>query len=184
MYNLEEIENYIRHCHRCALATTRHKAVAGMGNRAAKILFVGEAPGAREDESGIPFVGKAGKMFDELLNGCALKRSEIYLTNVIKCRPPLNREPKAKEIESCFPFLKYETYLLKPRIIVCLGRIAAQRIIAPDFKITKQRGIWFERKGCALFATFHPSALLRDPSKIPLAAADFRLIVQKYRELD
>jgi DNA polymerase len=156
----------------------------GRGNRQADIMLIAEAPGAQEDRQGIPFVGNSGKILDRLLQDCGMERKEIYITNILKCHPPDNRDPKEEEKEACFPYLKYETFLLKPRIIVCLGRVAAQRIISPDFKITSQHGTWTYRKNFALTATYHPSALLRDSSKYNLAKEDFVEIIKKRVELN
>ena len=183
MYTWTELEHYVTHCQNCPLCNTRKHPVMGRGNHQADIMFIAEAPGAKEDEAGIPFVGPAGQLFDTLLKECSLTREEIYITNILKCHPPGNRDPQELEKARCFPYLKYETYLLKPKIIVCLGRVAAQRIISPDFRITKQHGTWIVRKNCALTAVYHPSALLRDPSKIEETKADFQSIIQKRKEL-
>lgn len=155
----------------------------GRGDRQADIMLIAEAPGGQEDEQGIPFVGKSGEVLDNLLRDCGLSRKEIYITNILKCHPPGNRDPKEEEKEACFPYLKYETFLLKPKIIVCLGRVAAQRIISPDFKITRQHGTWAYRKNCAMTAVYHPSAILRAPSKYEEAKKDFAEIVKKREEL-
>ena len=184
MHSWEEIEDYVNHCKRCPLCETRNKAVMGRGSHEAKIMFIAEAPGAKEDVAGIPFVGPAGQLFDELLADCGLTRDEIYITNIIKCHPPYNRDPQENEKAACFPYLKYETFLLRPKIIVCLGRVAAQRIIDANFRITRQHGEWTERKGCFLTAVYHPSALLRDPDKTELTKEDFRKIVQKRDEIE
>lgn len=178
MYTWKEIEDYVCHCTRCNLCHTRQHSVMGRGSHHADLMFIAEAPGATEDQQGIPFVGPAGKLFDELLNSCGLSREEIYITNILKCHPPGNRNPKDEEKDQCFPFLQYETYLLKPKIIVCLGRVAAQRILSADFRITRQHGTWIHRKGCALTAVYHPSAILRDPSKKESALRDFREIIK------
>ena len=129
-----------------------------------------EAPGGQEDQQGIPFVGRSGEILDRLLQEFGLDRDEIYITNILKCHPPGNRDPKGEEKEACFPYLKYETYLLKPKII------------SPDFKITRQHGTWIDRKDCALTATYHPSAILRDPSKYEIVKGDFMEIVKKRDE--
>ena len=176
MHTWEEIQTFVVHCNRCPLCQTRNKAVMGYGNHKAKIMFIGEAPGAQEDLAGIPFVGPAGKLFDELLQDCGLERKDVYVTNIVKCRPPYNRDPLEPEKECCFPYLRYETYLLHPKIIVCLGRVAAQKLIDPNFRITRQHGQWIERKGYYLTAVYHPSALLRDPSKIEATKEDFKKI--------
>lgn len=182
MYTWEEIEAFVEHCERCPLAKTRRKPVMGRGNHKADIMLIAEAPGGREDQEGIPFVGPAGQLLDQLLKECSLTREEIYITNILKCHPPGNRDPQEMEKEQCFPYLKYETYLLQPRIIVCLGRVAAQRIIRPDFRITREHGIWTSRKNCELTAIYHPSALLRDPSKMEITRKDLRNIVKKRDE--
>lgn len=182
MHSWEEIENFIRSCRGCRLAETRRKPVVGRGSRSAAVMFVAEAPGAREDEEGIPFVGPAGRMFDRLLKYAGLSREEIYITNILKCHPPSNRSPREDEKDSCMPYLRYETYLLRPRIIVCLGRVAAQQIISPDYRITRQHGTWIRRKNCELTAVYHPSAILRDPSKEEDARRDFEEIGRRCRE--
>lgn len=184
MYTWEEIENYVNNCRRCPLCETRKRAVMGRGSHQAQIMFIAEAPGEKENQAGIPFIGPAGQLFDKLLKGCGLSREEIYITNILKCHPPYNREPKEEEKEKCFPYLCYETYLLKPRIIVCLGRVAAQRLIDPGFRITRQHGEWIERKGYYLTAIYHPSALLRDPDKLETTKEDFCKIVQKRDEIN
>ena len=178
-YTWNDIEQHIAVCTHCPLSRTRHLPVMGRGNRKADIMLIAEAPGAQEDQQGIPFVGKSGEVLDRLLQDCGLSREEIYITNIIKCHPPGNRDPKEEEKEACFPYLKYETFLLKPGIIVCLGRVAAQRIISPDFRITRQHGTWTYRKNCALTATYHPSAVLRDPSKYEDVKKDFLEIARE-----
>lgn len=183
MHTWQEIESYVKNCKRCPLCTTRNKAVMGQGSHQAQIMFIGEAPGAKEDLAGVPFVGPAGKLFDELLEECGISRQDIYITNIVKCRPPYNRDPLEPEKERCFPYLRYETYLLHPKIIVCLGRVAAQKLIDPQFRITQQHGQWTERKGYYLTAIYHPSALLRDPSKIADTKADFKNIVTQLKKI-
>lgn len=184
MYTWEEIETMIQQCRRCPLGQSRKMAVMGRGSRQAKIMFVAEAPGAQEDLQGIPFVGPAGKVLDVLLASAGLKRQDIYLTNVIKCHPPGNRDPRPEEQEACLPFLKCETLLLHPPVLVCLGRIAAQRLIDPQYKITRQHGTWVHRKGYWMTAVYHPSAILRDPAKLEDAKKDFQAIIAKVQELD
>ena len=178
-YTWNDIERHIAVCTSCPLSRSRHCPVMGRGNYHADIMFIAEAPGAQEDQQGIPFVGSSGEILDSLLQDCGLTREEIYITNILKCHPPGNREPKEEEKEACFPYLKYETFLLKPKIIVCLGRVAAQRIISPGFKITRQHGTWTCSKNFALTATYHPSAILRDSSKYDIAKKDFCEIVKK-----
>ena len=183
-YTWNDIEQHIAVCTQCSLSRTRHLPVMGRGDRQADIMVIAEAPGGQEDRQGIPFVGPSGEILDSLLRDCGLTREEIYITNILKCHPPGNRDPKEEEKEACFPYLKYETFLLKPRIIVCLGRVAAQRIISPDFKITRQHGTWTLRKNCALTDTYHTSAILRDPSKYESVKADFLEIAGKRAELN
>ena len=183
MYTWEEIQAEISSCTRCPLSRSRHLAVPGQGSFKADLMFVAEAPGAQEDQMGVPFIGPAGTVFDELLSGADLSRQDIYLTNIIKCHPPGNRDPKDYEKDACFPYLKLETYLLKPKIIVCLGRVAAQRLIEPNYRITRQHGTWIHRKNCYLTAVYHPSALLRDPSKMEDARRDFKEICKKRKEI-
>lgn len=182
-YTWKDIEQHISACQNCPLSRTRHLPVMGRGSHEADIMVIAEAPGGQEDEQGIPFVGRSGEILDRLLKDCGLTREEIYITNILKCHPPGNRDPREEEKAACFPYLKYETFLLKPRIIVCLGRVAAQRIISPDFKITREHGSFIYRKNFALTATYHPSAVLRDPSKYEAAKEDFCRIAEKRQEL-
>lgn len=184
MYTWEEIEDMINRCHRCPLGETRNKPVMGRGSHDAKIMFIAEAPGQQEDEKGIPFVGPAGKVLDALLTSVSLKREDVYITNIIKCHPPRNRDPKPPEQEACLPFLKCETILLHPPVIVCLGRIAAQRIISPDFRITREHGTWVHRKGYWMTAVYHPSAILRDPRRMEETKLDFQNIYAKVKEIE
>ena len=167
----------------CPLSQTRNKAVMGRGNLKSQVLFIAEAPGQNEDRDGIPFTGRSGELLDRLLAEAGMSRGEIYLTNIVKCHPERNRDPKPEEQEACMPYLKYETWLLRPRIIVCLGRIAAQRIIRPDYRITREHGTFIYRKNTWLTAVYHPSALLRDETKIPETIADLRAIQKKLEEL-
>lgn len=182
-YTWNDIEQHVAVCTACPLSRTRCRPVMGRGSHKASIMLIAEAPGGQEDRQGKPFVGDSGKILDDLLRDCGLGREEIYITNILKCHPPGNRDPKEEEKEACFPYLKYETFLLKPKIIVCLGRVAAQRIISPDFKITRQHGTWICRKNCAMTATYHPSAVLRDPSKYESVKKDFLEIVRKCNEI-
>lgn len=139
MYTYEELKRFVEHCTRCELCQTRNHSVMGKGCLHSQILFIAEAPGRNEDRDGVPFTGKSGELFDCLLGEIGMKREEIYLTNIVKCNPPGNRDPYPDEQEACIPYLKYETLLLRPKMIVCLGRIAAQRIIRPDYRITRER---------------------------------------------
>ena len=179
MYTYEELKNFVDHCGRCPLAQTRNRAVMGRGSLRSPVLFIAEGPGRNEDRDGIPFTGQSGQVFDRLLREIGMTREDVYITNIVKCHPPGNRDPKPEEQEACIPYLKYETLLLRPKMIVCLGRVAAQRIIRPDFRITREHGSFLLRKGVWLTAVYHPSAILRDDTKYPETAPDFRAIKEK-----
>ncbi len=183
MYTWEELEERCLNCQKCGLSTTRTNVVIGVGNKNSDILFVGEGPGEQEDLKGEPFVGPAGQLLDKMLSAIDLKRSDVYIANIVKCRPPYNRDPKPEEQNACINFLRHQFLLIRPKIIVCLGRIAAQTIIDPNFKITRSRGIWYTRKNCHIIATYHPSALLRDENKKRPAWEDFKSIRDKYNEV-
>lgn len=171
-------------CKRCSLCKTRMNVVFGIGNINADIMFVGEGPGADEDRLKEPFVGKSGKLLDKYLNLMGFSRNDnIYICNVIKCRPPQNRDPKEEEVESCIYYLRRQVKLIKPKIIVCLGRIAATRLIKDDFKVTKEHGVFFEKKGIYMVGTFHPSALLRNSDLKGAALEDFQKIRSKAKDL-
>ena len=157
---LEALRERCLQCRECALGQTRKNVVFGVGNPEAEILFVGEGPGANEDEQGEPFVGKAGKLLDDMLAIIGLDRTMVYITNIVKCRPPQNRDPLNVEQEACIEYLRRQTAMIQPKIIVCLGRIAAMQIIKPDFKITKEHGQWFDKAGIRMTALYHPAALL------------------------
>ena len=170
-------------CQGCALAQTRTNVVFGTGSQTAEILLIGEGPGQSEDEQGVPFVGRAGQLLDDMLEIIGLDRTKVYIANIVKCRPPQNRDPLAVEQEACIGHLRRQTALLKPKIIVCLGRIAAKAIIREDFKITTEHGQWFTRGGVQMTAIYHPAALLRDDSKRPETFVDLKSIQAKVREL-
>ena len=178
------LEETGRGCTACPLAATRKNVVFGVGNPAAEVLFVGEGPGANEDEQGEPFVGRAGQLLDKMLAAVGLSRQHnIYIANMVKCRPPQNRDPLPEEQDACLHWLKAQTALLRPKILVCLGRVAACRLIAPDFKVTRQHGEFFEKKGMLLMGTLHPAALLRTPSQKPDAFEDFLKLREKIGEV-
>ena len=178
------LEETCRGCTACPLAATRKNVVFGVGNPAAEVLFVGEGPGANEDEQGEPFVGRAGQLLDKMLAAVGLSRQHnIYIANMVKCRPPQNRDPLPEEQDACLHWLKAQTALLRPKILVCLGRVAACRLIAPDFKVTRQHGEFFEKKGMLLMGTLHPAALLRTPSQKPDAFEDFLMLREKIGEV-
>ena len=184
MDSWEVLEQKTLSCTACGLCETRHNVVFGVGNRQTDVLFVGEGPGGQEDLQGEPFVGPAGKLLDDMLSILDLDRSSnCYIANIVKCRPPRNRDPLETEQEACIGYLRNQVALIKPKIIVCLGRIAAKKLIDPDFRITRQHGQWFRRGDFWMMATFHPSALLRDVSKRPEAFDDLMALRAKMKEL-
>ena len=183
MVTWEELEARCRQCQNCPLSETRTNVVFGVGNRQADILFIGEGPGEQEALPGEPFVGPAGKLLDLMLSLIDLDRSKVYIANIVKCRPPRNRDPLNTEQDACIGYLRAQTALIRPKIIVCLGRIAAMRIIDKGFRITKQHGQWFDRAGVHMTAIYHPSAVLRDPLKGPDTFVDLKGIQAKVREL-
>lgn len=184
MLSWEELQGVCLDCTKCGLCETRHNVVFGVGNRNADILFVGEGPGEQEDLKGEPFVGPAGKLLDDMLSIIDLDRQKCYIANIVKCRPPHNRDPLEMEQDACIGYLRHQVALIKPKIIVCLGRIAATRLISPDFRITRQHGTWTQRGDIWMSATYHPSALLRDVSKRPAAFDDLLSIREKLLELE
>lgn len=161
----EQIEAACSSCKRCKLCMNRTNVVIGDGNRNAKVMFIGEGPGADEDIQGIPFVGKAGKLMNMAVEGLEIKREEIYIANVVKCRPPGNRNPEDDEVAACLDYLRSQVMLVKPKIIVLLGNVALKNILGKEYGITSSRGKWVEKKGILYMPTFHPAALLRDESK-------------------
>lgn len=165
IYTLKQIENFVKKCDQCSLFKTRSNTVFGEGNPNADIIFIGEAPGFNEDKTGKVFVGKAGQLLDKMLESINIDREDVYITNIIKCRPPNNREPSKKECSTCIEFLRWQVKIIEPTIIVCLGAVAAKNIIDKDFKISKERGIWFNRGKYSIISTYHPAALLRDENK-------------------
>lgn len=177
------LEDACRSCRRCRLWEMRTNVVVGKGNPQADILFVGEGPGQQEDLQGIPFVGPAGMLLDRMLQSVGLSLADVYIANIVKCRPPGNRDPHEDEREACLNYLRYQLKLIEPKIIVCLGRVAATTIIDKDFKITRQRGQWISRKGYEIIATYHPSALLRDEEKKRPAWEDMKAIRKKWDAL-
>lgn len=183
MDDWESLKNECLQCRGCALAENRNSVVFGTGAETAEILLIGEGPGAQEDAQGLPFVGPAGQLLDDMLEIIGLNRTNVYITNVVKCRPPQNRDPLNVETDACKDWLRRQSALLSPKIIVCLGRIAAKSIISEDFKITSQHGQWFSRGGIQMTAIYHPSALLRDVNKRPETFEDLKSIQAKVREL-
>ena len=176
---MEEIED----CPRCALRDGCRRVVPGEGNPQAEIMFIGEGPGADEDRLGSPFVGRAGELLTKMIEAIGFTRSQVYICNVVKCRPPGNRTPEQEEAEACMPFLRKQFMIIRPKIIVCLGATAARHLIDSGIRITKDRGSWYEKKGCRFLVTYHPSALLRDESKKKDAWEDFKSLKKALEEL-
>ena len=178
-----ELKSECMDCHKCALADTRTNVVFGVGNEKAEVMFVGEGPGEQEDIQGEPFVGRAGKLLDDMLAIIDLDRTKIYIANMVKCRPPHNRDPLGVEKDACIDYLREQTRLIDPKIIVCLGRISAAAIIREDFKISREHGQWTERGGVWMMALYHPAALLRDPRRRPETFDDLKELQKKIREV-
>lgn len=161
----EELEKACNSCTKCKLCSSRHNVVIGTGNKNARIMFIGEGPGADEDIQGIPFVGRAGKLMDKAFQGVGIKREEVYIANIVKCRPPNNRNPEYEEADSCREYLESQIKLVNPEIIVLLGSVALKNMLGKEYGITSSRGKWFEKDGIKCMPTFHPAALLRDETK-------------------
>ena len=170
-------------CRGCALADTRTHVVFGDGCETAEIMLIGEGPGQHEDEQGIPFVGRAGQLLDDMLEIIHLDRTKVYIANVVKCRPPQNRDPLNTEKEACSGYLRRQMELMQPKILVCLGRISAMELIKPDFRITQEHGLFFRQDGIEKMAMYHPAALLRDPGKKPETFEDLKRLQAKIREI-
>lgn len=184
MMDWNVLEQTCMNCTRCGLCEKRHHVVFGVGNREADIMFIGEGPGEQEDLKGEPFVGPAGKLLDDMLSIIDLDRTKnCYIANIVKCRPPQNRDPLETEQDACIVYLRNQVALIKPKIIVCLGRIAAKKIISEDYRITKEHGKWIEKNGTWITAIYHPSALLRDVSKRPETFEDLLAIRSKMQAL-
>lgn len=183
MMDWNELEQSCMECRKCALCETRHNVVFGVGDRTSPVMLIGEGPGEQEDLRGEPFVGPAGKLLDDMLELIDLDRSKVYIANMVKCRPPRNRDPLNLEQEACRRWLNNQIELVQPEIIICLGRVAAMGMIRPDFRITKEHGQWFRINGRDYMAIYHPSALLRDASKRPETFVDLRTIRERLRAL-
>ena len=180
----DELERACLSCQKCALADTRHNVVFGVGPRDAEVMCIGEGPGENEDLQGEPFVGRGGKLLDDMLELVDLdRRKNVYIANIVKCRPPQNRDPLNTEQDACIDYLRSQVALIRPKIIICLGRIAACRLIKEDFKITKEHGQWFQKSGFWMTALFHTAAILRDPRRRPETFEDLRQIQAKIREI-
>ncbi len=182
--SLTQIMKDVAQCEKCGLCKTRTNTVFGEGNIHARIMFIGEGPGRDEDELGRPFVGRAGQLLDKMLKSIELTRNDVYIANVLKCRPPGNRDPEPDEAAACIGYLRGQVALIKPRIIVCLGRISAKYILNQDVRIMRDRGVWHEVKGFSIMPTYHPAALLRNEMLKKDAYKDLLAIKQKYSETD
>lgn len=184
MYNnWEELEEVIKQCRKCRLCETRKNVVFGVGNRTADIMFIGEGPGADEDAQGEPFVGKAGKLMNMAFDMLGIKREEVYIANIVKCRPPNNRNPQDDEAENCLDYLRNQVILVKPKIIVLLGSVALKNILGKEYGITASRGKWIEKKGILYMPTWHPAALLRDENKKIDFIKDLKQVIKRYNEI-
>lgn len=180
----EELKKQCLECKKCKLCETRHNVVFGVGVPNAEVMFIGEGPGENEDLKGEPFVGRGGQLLDKMLASIDLDRKKnIYIANIVKCRPPKNRDPEPDEQAACIDWLRNQFALIRPKIIVCLGRIAAAKIIKPDIKITKEHGLFFEKNGVVMMPTLHPAALLRNPASKPGAFEDFLKLQEKIKEI-
>ena len=181
--NWEELEKSIINCKKCKLCANRNNIVFGQGNKNADIMFIGEGPGADEDMQGLPFVGKAGKLMNMAFEGLGINRSEVYIANIVKCRPPSNRVPEQDEAMACLNYLRNQVILVKPKIIVLLGSTALKNILGQEYSITASRGKWIEKKGILYMPTWHPAALLRDENKKIEFWKDLKEVVKRFNEL-
>ncbi len=170
-------------CEKCALCRGRMNTVPGEGNPNADLMFIGEGPGAEEDRQGRPFVGRSGELLTRMIHAIGLERSEVYICNVVKCRPPGNRDPQPEEAEACLPYLRAQVALVRPKVIALLGRVACRYTLRETVSITRDHGRWFEQAGVWMMPTFHPSALLRDPARKREAWEDFQKLRDKLREV-
>ena len=183
MDEMERLKEQCLRCRECPLCEERSRVVFGMGDPNAELMFIGEGPGATEDRMGLPFVGRAGELLDDMLEMIDIRREQVYIANIVKCRPPGNRDPLGEEQSACRHWLESQRQIIKPRLIVCLGRIAAAAIIKPDFKITREHGQWFDVPGGRAMAIYHPAALLRDVNKRPETFVDLRALRAEAKRL-
>lgn len=182
--SFDTLRETVLQCTACKLCSTRTNVVFGVGSPHADVMFIGEGPGENEDLQGEPFVGRSGQLLDKMLEHVGFSRARnIYIGNMVKCRPPQNRDPEKGEVEACMGYLRNQVYLIRPKIIVCLGRVAACTLISPDFKVTRQHGEFFDKNGTLMTATFHPAALLRNPNQKPAALEDFVALREKFDQL-
>ena len=181
---LQALQQECLACRRCGLCETRHSVVFCQGAAHPEVMLVGEGPGANEDEQGLPFVGKSGQLLDHYLEAIDLSRDKnVYIANIVKCRPPQNRDPLPEESAACMPWLRQQFQLIRPKIVVCLGRVAAQRMLDPTFSISRDHGKFFDKQGTLFMATYHPAALLRYPDNKPAVFGDFVALRQKITEV-
>lgn len=181
---LDELYEECSACTKCPLAAGRTNLVFGSGNKNADIMLIGEGPGENEDLQGLPFVGRSGQLLDKFLSAVDMQRSrDVYIANIVKCRPPKNRDPKPEEQEICINWLRRQFQIISPKIIVCLGRIAAQKIISPDFRVTREHGQFIEKGATLMMGTFHPAAILRNPNNKEAALSDWLALRSKMQEL-
>ena len=178
--NWEQLEEEAKQCRKCKLCQNRNNVVFGTGNKQADLMFIGEGPGADEDMQGIPFVGKAGKLMNMAFEAIGLNRDEVYIANIVKCRPPSNRNPQDDEAMACLNYLRNQVILVKPKIIVLLGSVALKNILGKEYGITASRGKWVEKKGILYMPTWHPAALLRDEAKKIDFIKDLQDVINKY----
>lgn len=178
-----ELMEQLSGCTRCRLCRGRTNIVPGEGDPCADLMFVGEGPGQEEDRQGRPFVGPSGELLTRMIHAIGMERSECYIANVVKCRPPGNRNPAPDEAAACLDYLRMQTVLVRPKIIVLLGKVAASTLLREEIFITRDHGMWFERKGIYFMPTYHPSALLRDPGKKREAWEDFKKVRDRLRTL-
>lgn len=181
--NWEELGEECKKCTKCKLSKARKNVVIGTGNKEADLMFIGEGPGADEDMQGIPFVGRAGKLMNMAFKGLGINREDVYIANVVKCRPPNNRNPEDDESRACLDYLRNQVILVKPKIIVLLGSVALKNILGKEYSITSARGKWVEKNGILYMPTFHPAALLRDESKKILFWRDLKLVLKRMEEI-
>ncbi len=182
-YTMEQLKKECMSCFACELAQTRKNLVFGVGNEHAEVMLIGEGPGEQEDIQGVPFVGRAGQLLDDMLRMIDLDRTKVYIANIVKCRPPKNRDPRDEEQDACYMWLEKQIELVDPKIIICLGRISATTLINEDFRITREHGKWYDIDGRRYTAIYHPSALLRDVTKRPEAFADLRSIRSEIKRI-
>lgn len=182
---LEELENQCKNCDKCPLCEGRTNVVFGMGNPEAKVMLIGEGPGENEDIQGKPFVGRSGQLLDKFLAAVDLDRNKnVYIANMVKCRPPKNRDPKPEEQDECINWLRQQFKIIRPEIVVCVGRISAQRLIDKNFRVTRQHGEFFDKNGTLFMGTYHPAAILRNPNNKEAAFGDWLKVREKMQELN